>query len=89
MPIRHATLAIAFLVIVGIATTLATQPEKLAEQKAAAKANWKKAFDKEDPPHVETANFLVFPRGEGDNVAIGERNRKAFRQLVSVMVGIE
>jgi hypothetical protein len=40
-------------------------PKVVAEQKAAALANWKRAFDKADPPQSETAHFLLLGAVEG------------------------
>src|SRR5262245_44027192 len=40
-------------------------PKVVAEQKTAALANWKRAFDKADPPQHETAHFLLFGKVEG------------------------
>lgn len=59
---------LAFVVLTAILCLTglnAAQPDKVDAQKAAALANWKKTFEKGNPPHVETANFLVYGTVQG------------------------
>jgi hypothetical protein len=53
-------------------------PRVVAEQKAAALKNWKRAFDKADPPQHETDHFLLLGTVEGRTLKqVGEALEKA------------
>jgi hypothetical protein len=53
-------------------------PKVVAEQKAAALKNWKRAFDKADPPQHETDHFLLLGTVEGRTLKqAGETLEKA------------
>src|SRR5205823_1948428 len=76
------------LCIVAIATCatgVAPAQDKLAEQKAAAKGNWKKVLDNDNPPHVETENLLVYGTVSGkelkDAAAALEKHLTAARMV--------
>jgi hypothetical protein len=61
-------------------------PKVVAEQKAAALKNWKRVFDKADPPQWETSHFLLFGEVEGRKLKeVGDTLEKAHELAAKVL----
>jgi hypothetical protein len=61
-------------------------PKVVAEQKATALANWKRVFDKADPPYWETPHFFLLGTVEERKLKeVGETLEKAYGLAVKVL----
>jgi hypothetical protein len=66
---RHFLVGLALLLLAWcpalVGQTAGQGDDAVAEQRKAALANWRRVYPKDDPPHLETANLLLYGKAPG------------------------